>query len=784
MFKKPLDGEEEMFGTLKNLDIWKDRKVQLLLALESLFVLLAIAGLFGKKQDAEIQSAPSVTGSWSFREDKGGWYIEEQDGTGELVFENISLKTGVYRVCLDYSTDTDFANSCTAEDYSVSYGGMLTNGTSLYAGRESTEYMMWLKEDTDALSVRVSYGGSGSLLARGLVIRGTNVMARIRLFWTVIFIIGINGAAAALAFERKRGISAERRNAALMLGLTVLAASLPLLTDYVIGGGDLVFHLMRIEGVKDGLLSGQFPVRIPPEWLHGHGYASSVFYGDTFLLIPAMCRLIGLTVQDSYKLFLVLLNAVTALVSYGCFRRILKHRCLGAFCSMLYTLSVYRIYVMYCRAALGEAEAMVFLPLLVYGFYRVYTEDCREQSYRSAWVPLTAGYCGLICSHILSCELLGGFSVLLCLVLWKKTFRKQTFKVLFQAVAVTCMISLWFIVPFLDYMLSGDYGLMHASARTIQDRGLYPAHLFFTFFRRGGNSVFGGQGMVATDPAGVGISLAAALMGFLVYVWTKRETEETRKLRRTGLAAAGIAILAMLFSLQAFPWDKLQGMNRIFAVLISSIQFPSRFLATATVALTLVAGILGALLWQEKDKLLRIGYCFVSIALVSVSGLYLIDDILYDSAYFKLYNEEAIGRGYIAAEEYLPTGTDTELLVYAAPARNNVSVEEWDKEYLHVTMTCSNSSGEEGYVEVPMLYYKGYKAYGENGRLEVCPGNNNLVRCRIPDGYSGTVEVEFASPWYWRAAELLSLATFCICLGTGIYRKKYGKEVWVRRHGK
>ena len=41
------------------------------------------------------------------------------------------------------------------------------------------------------------------------------------------------------------------------------------MTDYVIGGGDIVFHMMRIEGVKDGLVSGQFPVRIPPEWLFG-----------------------------------------------------------------------------------------------------------------------------------------------------------------------------------------------------------------------------------------------------------------------------------------------------------------------------------------------------------------------------------------------------------------------------------------------------------------------------------------------------------------------------------
>ncbi len=30
---------------------------------------------------------------------------------------------------------------------------------------------------------------------------------------------------------------------------------------------DLVFHLQRLEGVYQGILSGEFPVRIDPGWL-------------------------------------------------------------------------------------------------------------------------------------------------------------------------------------------------------------------------------------------------------------------------------------------------------------------------------------------------------------------------------------------------------------------------------------------------------------------------------------------------------------------------------------
>ena len=218
-------------------------------------------------------------------------------------------------------------------------------------------------------------------------------------------------------------------------------------------------------------------------------------------------------------------------------------------------------------------------------------------------------------------------------------------------------------------------------------------------------------------------------------------------------------------------------MNRIFGMLISNIQFPSRFLGAATVALTMVAGILGKLIWQEKGRLWRIGFGCTCMGLIAVSGLYLINDILVSSGYFKLYNEESIGAGYIAGAEYLPSDTDMSLLAYNAPENSeNVLIDEWEKEYLCVTMKCSNPSEEEGYVDLPMLYYKGYVAYADDKRLKVCAGNNHLVRCILPSGYDGIVKVKFSSPWYWRLSELVSAAAICGLFGNGLYRKKRSKR--------
>lgn len=68
-------------------------------------------------------------------------------------------------------------------------------------------------------------------------------------------------------------------------------------------------------------------------------------------------------------------------------------------------------------------------------------------------------------------------------------------------------------------------------------------------------------------------------------------------------------------------------------------------------------------------------------------------------------------------------------------------------------------SGQEGYVDLPLLHYYGYRAYMGEGRetLQVCKGDNNVVRVIIPPGCNAHITAKFVSPWYWRMAEIVSL---------------------------
>ena len=217
---------------------------------------------------------------------------------------------------------------------------------------------------------------------------------------------------------------------------------------------DLKFHLQRIEGVYKGLLSGQFPVRIQPEWLNGYGYASSVFYGDIFLYFPAVLRIVGFTLQDAYKCYLGMLHIIAVFLSFYSFKKITKNNVAAMTGSVLYVGSTTNLSLLYTTTMVGGYSAMIFFPLIITGFYLVFTQEASSREYKRIWIILTVGFTGLLMTHMISCLIVGVYSVLCCLFMIKKVLRKDTLFVLIKAVCATVFLNLWFLVPFLNYMLS------------------------------------------------------------------------------------------------------------------------------------------------------------------------------------------------------------------------------------------------------------------------------------------------------------------------------------------
>ncbi len=693
---------------------------------------------------------------------EGSCRFPEGEPAEKTVYDNIALSPGVYYVELEFTADTDLSALCTMQDGTVIRGGLLTNGEHLYAGNDRTGFHMWLFEGTDHMQAVVSYGGKGTLATGNLTITETNQL------WTMLMDVLFLAAALFLliivyrGYDKKYGVEPRKKHVFFFITLITLLASIPCLYGEMLGGADLTYHLQRIEGCKDGILSGQFPVRLEPEWVYGHGYANAIFYCNALLYLPALLRIAGFTVTASYSVYCIVLNLATVWIAWYCFGRVFKNDNIGLVCSALYTLSVYRVYKLFGCGAVGEGSAYAFLPLVLYGLYRAFTENPGDKTYRTVWLPIAFGYAGLLQTHVLSCEITAFVTMIICLIFIRRIFVRETFLELLKGVVGALGMSMWYLVPFLDYYLTQDVHIKHVSARTIQDRGLYFIQM-----------LTGRQGE-GYDAVGVGLILVLGLCVFLV-LWLGGFLRGRREAQmKLAAVSAALGLALMLMSLRIFPWNAIQNLSPLSATLVSSLQFPNRFLAWGTVFLVAVFGFV---LWElqgRRSSLFRFGIGAAVIGIV-FTGMYQADIAMKELDTYRLYNEEGMGFGYISGAEYLIEGTDESLLTFrGAQPGGNVSVRSYRKGSLGAELNCRAEGDGGGYIDLPLLLYKGYQAYekGTGRKLEICDGSNHVVRVVLPEGFDGDVQVRFVSPFYWRIGELISVLTVIYMAWRPMARKR------------
>ena len=695
---------------------------------------------------------------------EGEWTFVPGEETTDAVYEGISLKPGVYRMELEYETDKDLGAYATVSDATVITGGLLTNYEYFYGRLGRTNFEIWLYEKADDLQLEVHYLGEGNLSTGRLLIHET------RGLWTMLMTVFLFVWAAVLAVRHlirqnaEGKLPREKRAAIFWVAVIALMASIPFLSGLSVLAGDLVYHLSRIEGVKDGLLSGQIPVRIEPKWLYDHGYASGVFYCDLFLIFPALLRMAGFPVTMSYNAYCILVNVATAWISYECFRRIFRESNAGLACSALYTLSLNRIYKLCDVAVVGEYTAMIFLPLIAYGLYRTFTEDPKTKEYRNCWVPLAIGLAGIVQSHVLTCEMTAAIILVFCLCCVRKVFVPETFLALFKAASAAILLSLWFLVPFLDYYLTQDVHVKHVAGRTIQADGLSISDLLASFIKVGRNAParaahFCGFG-------GILILCIAAFLGLWITRRFRKAEEGDVRLYSFGKLMTLTGIMLLFMSLSVFPWDKIRETGSLAETLVSSLQFPNRFLGWATLCAVIAFGCCVYYLRKNLRKALPFAWLLVGVS-VAVSGLYLIDYSVCNTNTLTIYNPAGMGYGYISGMEYLIEGTDYDALSYARPrAGMGAELESYEMKALGARVTCSNKGAADSRVELPLLLYRGYRAKDtETGRkLEIVPGGNQEVCVLIPQGYAGTFRVDFIPPWHWRLSEVISLAAIVLLI--------------------
>ncbi|MEG1848760.1 MAG: hypothetical protein RR238_09895 [Lachnospiraceae bacterium] len=697
---------------------------------------------------------------WNFPENA----ISNADNQGGARFD---LDQGDYSITIQYDTTSDTA------------GCEVYRPTAVTANNEKGVVLVTqrLPKEQQEITFPLSVAGlhtdvllrplceAGELTLHNILIKSaaphyTDSYFLLICFWGILFILYY-------CYKQKRMVDATPL---LTIACVTLITTIPFCTDYLVWGDDLAFHMARVEGIYRALQTGQFPVRLNMMQSNGYGYATPIMYPELFLYIPAFLRFTGISLMLAFKIFLALINAATAFLSYRCFTTIAHSKYAGLVGSVIYTLCSYRLIDLYVREATGEVLAMVFIPLVLYGMYEIFFGNYKR------WILAVLGYTCVLQSHVLSLFMTVVFSVLFGAVFVFRLIRdRRRLWALLKAAITTVLLNLWFLIPFLEYNQL-DFPAIHGDVLyDLHEQSIYLPQMIAMFLKPYELSGSSGLGQMQGEmPLSMGMMLAVGVIIFLysaVYLKGQEQDSLLKREKTIGWIALAFGGLALFMTSWIFPWEMIQTWEPI-SQLFSKVQFPWRWLVMVSMAFSVVSmvGIHTVFLskWEKHREYTVVEHVLFSVLIMAMlSGLYLIEGTGQMSC---THNKaEFTGINFTDGMYYY---ADTDTGQWREQGDEIIVSPDAEVEISHYRKTGNQIQAqiqapvrtEASYLELPLAYYPHYAATMDERAVPVIRGNNNVVRVPLTAD-RGSLQVWFQEPLSWRIANVISLTTLLCMIG-------------------
>lgn len=505
---------------------------------------------------------------------------DEKADSVNLCIWQAYIPFGIFRGEIKYSTVYDHAPGYEPLVSFVTFDdagdtGKYSDDILLYDHKTCVDFRIYSGFNSGSFHSFINLKGSGDAVIESVTVkeympwRVLVFLCALMLFLIADFVI--------ILFPR---FELQKKTVFALLTLLTIVVSLPYFSKYSLNGHDIQFHMYRVGTVAEELMHGHFPVRYMSGAYNGFGYIIHILYGNILLIPSALLYALGAPLYVAYNFCLFTVNLLTVIISYYSFKNVFGNAKWGVAGTYIYTVSMYRICDQYIRSDVGEAFAMAFLPLVIYGVYKIYSgekktslKDCFECS-----LPLVIGISGIIQSHILSTILIGFMILLFCILALPKTIRH--IKELLFTVFSVLIINLFYLVPvFFSYVGNKMASTEGEAGRDLKGLALFTSQIFDLFFVPGTErgekfaqgDMFFGPGLVAT------IGLILFVVCTILISVKKTKTSGHGKF---GMVCLLLALIPCFISSVLFPWEAVQnsaGMAGVFKI----VQFPWRFMEMA-----------------------------------------------------------------------------------------------------------------------------------------------------------------------------------------------------------
>ena len=533
----------------------------------------------------------------------------------------------------------------------------------------------------------------------------------------------------------------------------MVVAMSPLVSRYCINGHDIEYHLLRIESLKEGILIGRPFLKVNALFYGGEGYASSLFYSDLFMHIPALLRVCGVGIGKSFHIYTAIIFILTYISAFYCVWKMSMSKFAATVAAVLLTLCPYHMDDMLVRTACGENAAFIFIPLALYGIFNVLYEGMDKP-----WV-FGLGMAGLILTHPATCVLMAFVCLVAFLIHIKVLLADpKLFTRLLVVSVLALLVTSYQWLPMLEQFADSQFYVSNNWTDLLD----------------------------AAVPFSDIASSAFPSVGFVLFALMIPRFFMSRKDYPILAFVDLMLIAAVIFAVGAtdiMPWERV-------AKLFGFLQFPWRLFIMTSVFLAMADGIILRLFLDrlEEDRR-RFAFDVVLILVTAVTMYMAIDHYRENSMGYYDYSDDYYSyKPYTAnviAGEWLPlavTEPGSLVLMSDKASYDDGSRAEFTRSRARILMTVTDS---HEYVDVPFIYYKGYSAVitdeaGEKTKLEVSSGADNGM-CRVELlGRQGELTVSYTGTILQKLSYIIS-ALFVLLIFDLLYLKnKYKKKLKMR----
>lgn len=735
----------------------KPETKHLIIAATAVAVIISVmAFLFCRTDDEIYIGADDYTGVPEYADDAGGVItVDDTMGAaaGSIMAETkaMHVDAGAFLLDVDHQNDEDIS-------VEILDGESTLVTAALPQDVSNTRISFSVERNAYDLKIRFIYPGNGRAVLKRSILYSTG-----RGFYsdTVIFAIFIILAVVITAVLMIRcdffHMPLNDRLCFAAIGLYLILINYMYYRPFPLGGEDVGYHLARIEATYNEMRNGQIPIVMYSDFVGGRGMIG-IMYPYLFLFIPAFLRILHMSPEGALRLFFILITYATCASSYYASKRLTNNKYLASVSMMLYGMLLYRITTMTYRYAYGELQAFVFFPLVILGLYETVVGD------RKKWPVLAIGMTGLMQCHLLSflqasilCLTVGVLNIV-------NIIRERRYIQTVLAALTTVLLNLWYIVPFLIYYREELAINEHLSwGNEIYGYSSYLTEMLRLFPNTSEGETQHKMGLL-------GLWLVV-LAGMAIYYQLKQR--ERTGSDRYSLILLTVGIMSLYMASKDFPWETVLKSEAVSDAL-GYLQFVGRFYMIGEICLFFGAVIVLA----GNIDFSRLVARGIMIAVISIAALQAY--AMTDGWLTELTDPFCDAR----AQRYTPAVNDTSVEDYvpegywfgegfADEAESPVAdITDYSHEHLHTSF--AYKSAEATYAEIPLLYYKGYRAItNDDIMLRLDKGTAGCIRIELPESAeTTTVNIDFIGSAVWKAAVIVSVLSTILFAGYMVYERR------------